>query len=249
MSALAPVARATPTAGGRWPSRILTTWRRSRRLPAPRAPPRARRVVRSAEPAPAELAPGAPRHPPGRRARAGRPGRPDPEDVHRNRVPSAPPGAQAPRTRAQALESLAVDAYAKALGEALRPLEQEPFEIAIHDNRVQFEQTGKRLVSRIVGREKSNRLTAQVEAASHGPCLQLGRGPSAVAHAPVQAPRAARVQAAEGARAAGRSAFRRASTVPPSPGDGGAPPTCPVARPRSAGAGTSRVDVADDPFP
>ena len=84
------------------------------------------------------------------------------------------------------------------------------------------------------------------------PCPELeppAERPSAVAHASVQAPRAARVQAAEGARAAGRSAWTRASTVPPSPSDGGAPPTCPVARLRSAGAGTSRVDVADATFP
>lgn len=64
-----------------------------------------------------------------------------------------------------------------------------------------------------------------------------------------RAPRAAPLQATDGARAAGRSAWRRASTVPPSPGDGGAPRTCPVARPRSAGAGTSRIDLAADTFP
>src|SRR5262245_59802493 len=46
--------------------------------------------------------------------------------------------------------------------------------------------------------------------------------PSAVARVSTAAPRAARVQAAEGARVAGRSAWTRASTVPPLPDDGGA---------------------------
>ena len=62
------------------------------------------------------------------------------------------------------------------------------------------------------------------------------------------APRAARVQAAEGARGAGRSAWTRASTVPPPAGDGGAA-TLPVGPVRSALTGICRDGLADDRVP
>ena len=73
--------------------------------------------------------------------------------------------------------------------------------------------------------------------------------PSAVAHVLREAPRAARVRAAAGARAAGRSAWTRASTVPPPAGDGGDAPTSPVGPVRSARAGICGDEVVDATFP
>src|SRR5207247_1574148 len=78
--------------------------------------------------------------------------------------------------------------------------------------------------------------TVMTTTRSHDPercCPELeppAERPSAVARGTVQAPRAARVKAAEGARGAGRRAWTRASTVPRSAGDGGDAPTVLVAR-------------------
>ena len=92
-------------------------------------------------------------------------------------------------------------------------------------------------------------------AARRGPpscCPELeppAERPSAVARVSSPAARAARVKAAEGARAAGRSAWTRASTTPVWASDGGDAPTLPVGASQAPSAGTGDFDVADDTFP
>lgn len=97
--------------------------------------------------------------------------------------------------------------------------------------------------------------TVMTTARSHAPercCPELeppAERPSAVARGTEQAPRAARVKAAEGARGAGRRALIRASTVPRLAGDGGAAPTVLVAWSQPAAAGICGDEAADCTFP
>jgi hypothetical protein len=73
--------------------------------------------------------------------------------------------------------------------------------------------------------------------------------PSAVARVSSPASRAGRVKAAEGARAAGRSAWTRASTTPSWASDGGDTAALPVGASQAPSAGAGNFDVADDTFP
>ena len=99
---------------------------------------------------------------------------------------------------------------------------------------------------------RSSTVSKSISHQAHLRCPELeppAERPSAVAHVSVQAPSAARVKAAEGARVAGRSAWTGASTVPRSARDGGDAPTLPVGRLRSAIAGGPRKELADATFP